>query len=249
MSPSDPADPPAFHLDAKATRDLLDGLSYPRQLDAHPLASAAFVQAYLRNPAEHRELSPGEALAHALASQWRERFMPEQLAPEFKRRWLLFLVLEVGHFYPFRKRLRPPASLTQIGRLLADDQHLALVIADGDGARAAELLKDGHAACWQAVAPGDSDFAPGPSTVDSRRKRALEALAEELNGLVAPPGTWLPVPSAPSPTRVAEESANAIRVATPSVLDLYLAHGLPPSRASSRPSGCRRWRWRRASRA
>ena len=128
-------------LDIETLKAVIEGLAKPAQLDDHPLASAQFVTDYLNHHPDKRTLTPGKCLGWALADLWRIRCQPPRVAPEDWNEWNTFLSLEAGYFYPFRHNAHFPGKLAQIGRALSDQEHVALLIADNDAARASELKR------------------------------------------------------------------------------------------------------------
>ncbi len=177
-------------IDVTLLKDVLKSLPTPHDLDGHFLAER-FVSEYTLQHPEQANLGRGELLGWALASFWREHFMPEQIAPEFAREWHNFLVLEVGYLYPFRKakRLKDqlvktgfPNSLAKIGALLADAEHLADVITDPYQSRLTSPAENLSALLKVLVPnPNDPDKGAVPlTTVAARRDVALRSLAEEI---------------------------------------------------------------------
>ena len=142
---------------------------------------------------------------------------------QFKKEWDLFLVLEVGFFFPYRKQLAsPPANRAQIGVLLADREHIALVIADANQQQAASYLTPKYEEFWKSIVP-DAETIP-EKTVTSRMNRAVRLLSSALDGQIAPicsPVAASPTGSLPCPTQAQfpyqQESA----------LSRYLQYALP----------------------
>ena len=202
-------------IDLEALKSALEGLAEPGRLNDHPLTRAGFVNAYRDHHPEAQSLPAGPALGWALADFWRERFVPSALTARFKRHWNLFLTLEVGYFYPFRKQTRFPGGLAQIGAVLSDREQVALVIADGDETHVQELLQAKYADFWEALVPSDKKEALtlGLSTVASRRDTALRELLKELNKVEATLSEAQPGP---------QSSTSAV-----SALELYLRDMLP----------------------
>mgnify|MGYP000600795152 CR=1 FL=1 len=114
-------------------------------------------------------------LVDTLGVMWRATRMPRWLDESFRREWDLFLVPEVGFFYPHRHRLLPPATITQTCRLLSDREYLAVVIADGNLATAATYLCSRFDAFWLAIVP-QKEALPY-STAWDRMGRAMTLLA------------------------------------------------------------------------
>ena len=166
-------------LDIETLKAVIEGLTKPAQLDDHPLASAQFVTEYLNHHPDKRSLTPGKRLGWALADLWRTRCQPPRVAPEDWNEWNTFLSLEAGYFYPFRHNTHFPGKPAQIGRALSDQEHVALLIADNDPARASELRQKKYDDFWKEVLP-DSDMAIPYSTVRSRLHKALELLLQKL---------------------------------------------------------------------
>ena len=166
-------------------KSAVEGLAEPDTLSDHPLAAAKFVACYASRHPEFQSQPRGEILGRALAVLWRERCLPLALKGRLKREWNLFLTLEVGYFFPFRHEQPFPGGLPQLGGLLLDRAHVALVIADGDEARAQTLLQSDYADLWETIAPSDrkDSLALGISTVASRRDAALRRVAKELEKL------------------------------------------------------------------
>jgi len=119
-----------------------------------------------------------EVLVCALGARWRAECMPQLLDWHFKREWDLFLVLEVGFFYPYRHRRSPPSNPGQIGVLLADRELIASVIADGDEGKAASYLLPRHDSFWMSIVPMTE--ALPYDTVWARIDRAMMRLAALL---------------------------------------------------------------------
>lgn len=115
----------------------------------------------------------------ALGTVWRATRMPRWLDRSFKREWDIFLVPEVGLFYPHRHELSPPANLAQICMLLSDREYLAAVIADGDPERAAAYLRPRFNSFWLSIVP-QAEAVPY-STVWDRMERAMRDLAALIN--------------------------------------------------------------------
>jgi hypothetical protein len=159
----------------------------------------------------------GEILGRALADLWRERCLPPTLRGRLKREWNLFLTLEVGYFYPFRHDRPFPGGLPQLGGLLLDRDHVALVIADGDEVRAQKLLQSDYADLWQMLALLDrkETLALGISTISARRDAALRRLAKELEKLEAQLEAAPPLLAA----NQASEGLNTFSVALPAPCD------------------------------
>jgi hypothetical protein len=194
-------------------KSAVEGLAEPDTLSDHPLTAAKFVDHYASRHPEAQSLPRGEILGWALADLWRERCLPPTLRGRLKREWNLFLTLEVGYFYPFRHDRPFPGGLPQLGGLLLDRDHVALVIADGDEIRAQTLLQSDYADLWQMLALLDRKeaLALGISTISARRDAALRRLAKELEKLETQREAATPRPAA-SP--VMEES-NPPSVAPP----------------------------------
>ncbi|MGA2819151.1 MAG: hypothetical protein ABSF61_00620 [Anaerolineales bacterium] len=115
----------------------------------------------------------------ALGPLWRATRMPRWLDRSFKREWDVFLVPEVGLFYPHRHGLSPPANLAQICMLLSDREYLAAVIADGDPDTAATYLRPRFNSFWLSIVP-QTEALPY-STVWDRMVRAMMLLATLIN--------------------------------------------------------------------
>lgn len=119
------------------------------------------------------------------AARWRAEFMPRKMNAEYKREWDLFLVLEVGFFFPFRHGMSSvQANRAQIGVLLADRDHIASVIADGNQQKAASYLTPEYEEFWRSVVPNEE--AVPEKTVTSRINRAIRLLASAPNGEAEP---------------------------------------------------------------
>ena len=166
-------------------KSIVEDLAEPDHLADHPLTTARFVDHYADRHPEAQSLARGKILGRALADLWRQRCLPPALNARMKREWNLFLTLEVGYFYPFRHERPFPGGLPQLGGLLLDRAHVALVIADGDEARAQTLLQGDYADLWETIAPADRKdaLALSISTMASRRDAALRRLAKELEKL------------------------------------------------------------------
>ena len=169
-------------IDIDLLKSAVEGLAEPAALDLHPLTTANFVDRYRSSIPKTQSLAAGEVLGRALADLWRQQCLPPTLNARLKREWNLFLTLEVGYFFPFRHRRQFPGGLAQLGALLLDRDHVALVIADGDGARAQTLLHSEYADFWETLSPYDKKeaLALGISTMAARRDAALRRLAKEL---------------------------------------------------------------------
>ena len=147
-------------------------------------------------PRTDAELCSHETITE-LAARWRAEFMPHRMNPRYKRQWDLFLVLEVGFFYPFRKNQSSlPATRAQIGVLLADREHVAMVIADGDERQAASYLTPSHEEFWRSIVPDDE--AVPEKTISGRVNRAVRLLASAPDGQVMSMGSSVAV-SLPRP--------------------------------------------------
>ncbi len=147
--------------------------------------------------------------------------MPSALTTRFKRQWNLFLTLEAGYFYPFRKRTRFPGGLAQIGAVLSDRDQVALVIADGDETHARELLQAEYADFWETLVPSSKKEALtlGLSTMASRRDTALRELWKELEHVAATLSEAEPDPlSSASTENALEVYLRDILPATPTVI-------------------------------
>jgi hypothetical protein len=256
-------------IDVATLKDILKSLPTPHELDGHFLAEW-LVSEYGFQRTEQTNLGRGEFLGWALASLWREHFMPEQIAPEFAREWHNFLVLEVGYFYPFRKakRLKDrlakigfPNSLAQIGALLADEEHLADVIADPYQSRLASPAENLSALLKVLVPnPNDPDKGAVPlTTVAARRDVALKSLAEELTKLqvatstptvatsIAPqsdPPIHLPPASPPTENDLAD--LEGIALDNFLLTDLWVKKSFKRTRPSSEIAGLTDKVWRLA---
>ena len=169
-------------IDIDLLKSAVEGLAEPAALDLHPLTTAKFVDYYRSQHPETQSLAAGEVLGRALADLWRWQCLPSTLNARLKREWNLFLTLEVGYFYSFRHGRQFPGGLAQLGALLLDRNYVALVIADGDGARAQTLLQSEYANFWEMLSPFDKKeaLALGISTMAARRDAALRRLAKEL---------------------------------------------------------------------
>jgi hypothetical protein len=179
-------------------KSIVEDLAEPDHLADHPLTTARFVDHYAGRHPEAQSLARGKILGRALADLWRQRCLPPALNARMKRDWNLFLTLEVGYFYPFRHERPFPGGLPQLGGLLLDRAHVALVIADGDEAHAQTLLQGDYADLWETIAPADrkDSLALGISTVASRRDAALRRLAKELEKLEMQLEAATPLPAA-----------------------------------------------------
>lgn len=206
-------------IDLETLKSAVEGLAEPSGLEEHPLANSSFVRQYLsRHPAQ-QALPVGKVLGWSLATYWRDKFLPPKVDKKFQRQWNKFLMLEVGYFYPFRKGSQLPNGLERIGALLADREHLALVMSDGDKPRAEKLLRPEYEGFWEALIPskrGTLTFRA--STIGSRRDTALKALLRELSALSVEEKE--PQLEPEQATRPGERSDETSHVAA-SVLDRY----------------------------
>ena len=207
----------------------LEGLAQPATLNDHPLANSHFVQDYLSQQPEAQRLTPGRALGHALAEVWGKRFLPPTRAAKLKRQWNTFLVLEVGFFFPFRQGRRLPLGLPQISALLADRDHLALVLADGNEQRAEELLREEAPEFWEMLTPSNKKDALvlGASAVLARRDAALRELAKALGEIEAASNETAHAPMN-APAIAGNETVSATPQPNTDALEIYLRTCLPP---------------------
>ncbi len=166
-------------LDVETLKSAIEGLAKPAQLDDHPLADAPFVTDYLREHPDKQRLPKGKRLGWALADLWRICCRPSRIVPEDWNEWHTFLSLEVGYFFPFRHSDHFPGKPAQIGRVLAEKEHVAQVIADNDPAQADDLMQKRYDAFWKKILPF-GDAATPYSTVRSRLLKALELLLQKL---------------------------------------------------------------------
>ena len=120
--------------------------------------------------------------------------MPRKMNAQYKKEWDLFLALEVGFFFPFRHGMSSvQANRAQIGVLLADRDHIAWAIADGNQQKAASYLTPKYEEFWRSVVPNDQ--AVPEKTVTSRINRAIRLLASALTAEAEP--LLSPIPVAP----------------------------------------------------
>jgi len=178
--------------DLDQLKTVIEALADPATLDDHPLTTAPFVDRYRQHHPDIQNLSVGEVLGRILAETWRQQCLPPTLNARLRREWNLFLALEVGYFFPFRHRRRFPGGLAQLGALLVDRDHVALVIADGDERRAQTLRHNDYADFWEMLAPRNKKetLALGITTMAARRDTALRRLAQELKRIeTQPPAT------------------------------------------------------------
>lgn len=216
------------NINVELLKSILEGLAQPATLNDHPLANSQFVQEYLGQQPEAQRLAPGRALGWALAEVWLKRFLPPTRAAKLKRQWNTFLVLEVGFFFPFRQGRRLPIGLPQISALLADRDHLALVLADGNEQRAEELLSEESTDFWEMLTPSNKKDALvlGSSAILARRDAALRELAKALHEIESAPNEVAHAPiGAPSTPR--SELSDANLSPTCDALEIYLKTCLP----------------------
>jgi hypothetical protein len=175
--------------DLDQLKTAVEGLTAPTTLDDHPLTTAPFVDRYRQQHPEVQNLGTGEVLGRVLAETWRQQCLPPALNARLRREWNLFLTLEVGYFFPFRHRRRFPGGLAQLGAVLLDRDHVALVIADGDERQAQTLQHSDTADFWEMLAPTNKKetLALGISTMAARRDAALRRLAQELKRMETQP--------------------------------------------------------------
>ena len=216
------------NINVELLKSILEGLAQPATLNDHPLANSQFVREYLSRRPVAQPLAIGRALGWALAEVWLKRFLPPTRAAKLKRQWNTFLVLEVGFFFPFRQGRRLPIGLPQISALLADREHLALVLADGNEHRAEELLSEESPDFWEMLTPSNKKDALvlGASAILARRDAALRELAKVLHELESAPNeaTHAPI-SAPSAPR--GELSDANLSPTRDALEIYRKNCLP----------------------
>jgi hypothetical protein len=169
-------------IDLDQLKAAVEGLADPATLDDHPLTTTRFIDCYRQHHPEVQTLTAGEVLGRVLAETWRQQCLPPTMNARLRREWNLFLTLEVGYFFPFRHRRRLPGGLAQLGALLVDRDHVALVIADGDERRAQTLRHSDYADFWEMLAPTNKKetLALGITTMAARRDTALRRLAQEL---------------------------------------------------------------------
>lgn len=216
------------NINVELLKSILEGLAQPATLNDHPLANSQFVREYLSQRPVAQPLAIGRALGWALAEVWLKRFLPPTRAAKLKRQWNTFLVLEVGFFFPFRQGRRLPIGLPQISALLADRDHLALVLADGNEQRAEELLREESPDFWEMLTPSNKKDALvlGASAILARRDAALRELVKVLHEIESAPNeaTYAPV-SAPSAPR--GELSDANLPPSCNALEIYLKTCLP----------------------
>jgi HEPN domain-containing protein/predicted ATPase len=178
-------------IDLDQLKTAIEGLADPATLNDHPLTTAPSVDRYRQHHPEVQTLITGEILGRVLAETWRQQCLPPTLNARLRREWNLFLTLEVGYFFPFRHRRRFPGGLAQLGALLLDRDHVALVIADGDERQAQALQHSDYADFWEMLAPTNKKetLALGISTMAARRDVALRRLAQELKRMETQPPT------------------------------------------------------------
>jgi len=118
------------------------------------------------------------AVARGLRAFWRRHFMPPVLSSERRTAWNYYFLLEVMYFFPYAQGRRYPETLKDAAVLLCDESHLALIVANGDEAEAAQLLQ-ANRTFWKGIVP--ATMIPAQQTIYSRRNAALEKLASALN--------------------------------------------------------------------
>jgi len=218
-------------IDLDQLKTAIEGLADPATLNDHPLTSTCFIDRYRQHHPDVQTLSAGEILGRALAETWRQQCLPPTMNARLRREWNLFLTLEAGYFFPFRHRRRLPSGLAQIGALLVDRDHVALVIADGDERRAHTLRHSDYADFWEMLAPTNKKetLALGITTIAARRDTALRRLAQEMERMETLPAA-MKVVSRVDPVLTEPTQPSVVRSEPLGTLALYreLVHATTP---------------------
>ena len=166
-------------VDWSQLQQVFRALTNPRLLDDVDLELLRTASESLGAPSSGNHAANLTAAVQSLGHFWRSRHLPPVMDAGFKSEWNIFLALEVGYFYPLRKAKPLPANPGRIGVLLSDQDHLAMVLADGDSRLAEEYASDKYDRFWGAIVP--QECALPYWTVRTRIERGLKLLASDLN--------------------------------------------------------------------
>jgi len=208
--------------DPKELRRTLTRMVQSGKVWANAAFSGSAAEDQINTPLELDESSDPKQLVRELAARWRESIMPHAMNARYKREWNLFLCLEVGFFFPLRRGGPIPANIGQIGVLLSDREHIALVIADGDQRKAASYLTPSYEEFWRSIVPDDE--ALPYTTVNARIDRAVRLLSTAVHG---EPGFVRQIETVPSELPSTRPTQSPLPFVQNSALSQYLEYGLP----------------------